>query len=255
MLKFRNMKFCCEKRTGLVLLCLLLLLSTATSCRKPAKPAEEMSPPLSGEPETYSATVVHTTEDGDRREEVITRIVVAPDKRREEWAENGKQRVAILRFDTGKSYLLDVENQVYTETDLNQAALAPKQNDAQSATGAESDDTQGRATAPAWMTNEFKEEPESVETIMLPETTFAGERCTVSERRARFADGRMEITKIFRAERLGGLIIKTEAESIAATHRVKLISERRDLKFEISANEFAIPTDFKKAPTLTSTGK
>ena len=81
----------------------------------------------------------------------------------------------------------------------------------------------------------------------MPDETIAGEHCKVVENRARFADGRMEITKVYRATQLGGLLIKTETESIAANHRVKIITERRDLKFDISPDEFTVPADFNKA--------
>lgn len=241
------MGFCFEKRTVLPLLSVLLALSTAVSCYRPAKSEEGNSQPLSSEPASYSATVVRLIEDGDRREEIVSRIVVAPDKRREEWTENGAKRIAIVRFDTGKSYLLDPERHLYTETDVSQnLPQGKKSSDAESAAGAEKGDTSGSSTATGWLTDEFREEPTNVESKTLPDGTIAGERCKVTESRACFADGRTEITKVFRATQLGGLMIKTETESSAANHRVKIITERRDLKFDISPDEFTIPADFKK---------
>jgi hypothetical protein len=247
------MSFCFEKRSALPLLSVLFVLSMIVSCHKPAKSEEGNSQPLSSEPASYSAAIVRLIEAGDERREIVSRIVVAPDKRREEWTENGKRRIAILRFDIGKSYLLDPEHRLYIETDLNQNLPQDKKSsDAELATAAEKEDTSSSSTATEWLTDEFREEPTNVETKTLPDETIAGERCKVTESRARFADGRMEITKVFRAMQLGGLMIKTETESIAENHKVKIITERRDLKFEISVDEFTIPADFKKAQKFSS---
>src|SRR5262245_54087738 len=193
------MSFRFEKRTVLPLLSVLFALFIVVSCHKPAKSEEGNSQPLSNEPESYSATVVRLVEDGDERQEIISRIVVAPDKRREEWTENGAKRIAILRFDMGKSYLLDPERHLYTETDLNQnVTQSNKSRDAESATGAENREPSRSSIVTEWMTDEFREVPTNVETRTLPDDSIAGERCTVTENRARFADGRMEITKVFR---------------------------------------------------------
>jgi hypothetical protein len=62
----------------------------------------------------------------------------------------------------------------------------------------------------------------------------------------------MEITKVFRATQLGGLMIKTETESSVANHRVKIITERREVKLDISPDEFTVPADFKKTPKSSS---
>lgn len=234
-------------------LVLTLSLFSVVSCQKIAKTEEENAPPLSSEPSNYSATVVRIIEDGEQHQETVSRIVVAPDKRREEWTENGKPRIAIVRFDAGKSYLLDPEHRLYTETDLNQNLPQDKKSsDAESATEAEKGDTSGSSTATEWVTDEFREEPTNVETKTLPDETIAGERCKVTESRARFADGRMEITKVFRATQLGGLMIKTETESSTANHRVKIITERRDVKLDVSPGEFTIPADFKRAQKSSS---
>ena len=232
----------------MVFLVLTLSLFLLVSCQKIAKTEEENAPPLSSEPASYSGTVVRIIEDGDQHQEIINRIVVAPDKRREEWTENGTRRIAILRFDTGKSYLLDPERHLYTETDLNpNTTQTKKSGGAESVTEAEKGDSSSSSAATEWLADEFREEPTNLENKTLPDETIAGERCKVTESRARFADGRTEITKVFRAMRLGGLAIKMETESIAANHRAKIITERRDLKFDVSPDEFTIPAEFKKA--------
>ena len=241
-----------EKRTGVLCFSLIIILLAFISCNKTAKSEEGNSQLLSSEPESYSATVVRLIEDGERREEIVSRIVVAPDKRREEWTENGERRVAILRFDTGKSYVLDMQHQLYSETDLNSNSPAEKKADgAKAATGAESDNATSNSKTPEWMMDDFREEPTNVETTTLPYETVAGEHCKVTERRSRFADGLVEVTKIFRAERLGGLMLKTESESLSPNHRVKITTERRNLKFDVPADEFTIPADFKKAQKLS----
>jgi outer membrane lipoprotein-sorting protein len=245
------MKFRFEKSAAWFLLGFVIALSFATSCRKIARP-EDHSRPLSSEPESYSATVVRLTEDGEGRQEVVSRVIVADDMRREEWTENGEARALIIRFDSSKSYLLDLGRRLYVETDLNQSSVSVNDRDGgNSSLVAESGNDPATGGAGDFA-SDFQEEPVSSETKTLPDETLAGQRCRVTEVLATFADGRIEVTKAFRAREIGGLIIKTEAETITANHHVKVTTERRDITLDVSTEAFTIPADFKKVQKLSS---
>ena len=214
---------------------------------------------LAGEPEKYSATVVRLIEDGELREETTTRVVCSGEWRREEWTEAGAKRALIFRPDLGKSFLLDLDKQLYVETDLVQSHTKPNPKKPPPQTNQTVPAT-SESEAPAasslqtvtndFLTADFAEEPTYVETASLPDATQDGRACSVREQKATFGDGRVEITRIFRAQTLNGLIVKTEMESVAPARRIKITTARRDINLEIAADEFAVPAGFKKVERL-----
>src|SRR5262249_15163978 len=155
------------------------------------------SAPLSGEPDQYSATVVRMIEAGERREETM-RVVVAGDKRREDWTEGGEPLALINRPDLGKNYLLDLRRKLYVEADLNQMPPEKNANATKPATNSDNGDSSANPMVSGSIEDNFEEVPTSIETRTLPAETIAGERCAVTERRARFADGHREVLKICR---------------------------------------------------------
>jgi hypothetical protein len=72
----------------------------------------------------------------------------------------------------------------------------------------------------------------------------------VSEQRAIFSDGHAEITRMFRALDLGGLAIRVEIVAEPEGENTKVIISRRDIKTDVSPDEFAVPMEFKKVDKL-----
>jgi hypothetical protein len=239
-------------------LALLFILIASTiiftvSCRQSAKPpTTEATIASLGEPETYTATIVRSIEDGKQSELTETRVARSGDMRREEWTEKGERWALIIRFDSGKSFFLNLNKQIYTETDLalkasekSKPGNAADRSNAVDAEKVESESSR-QAAAMDFVENTFAEEPVSLENRALVDEYIANQLCKVTERRASFADGRTEVTKMFCAENLFGLAMKTEKETVSPTYRVKVITEWRDIKLVASADDFVVPANFKK---------
>ncbi|HEX8183253.1 MAG TPA: hypothetical protein VF747_00835, partial [Blastocatellia bacterium] len=94
------------------------LILASTACRRDAHPVADADPGLSGEPESYSATVVRAIDDGAERELSVTRIARSGEMRREEWNERAGRRALIWRPDQGKAFLLDLDKRIYVELPL-----------------------------------------------------------------------------------------------------------------------------------------
>ena len=209
---------------------LSLIALLAFACRsRPPETINSLVP--DGEPESYSATVVRTVEEGDLREVIITRVVRSGEMLREEWVEQeGERRALILRPDLGKRFVLSIDKRTYSEASI-------------------SDDQRAGIESPA--------DPEEVERAIgpslpaatsearqLPDQTVEGHPCQVTEARAVFEDGRTEVFRVFRARDLQGLVIRVEEESEAAGRRVRVITERRDIRTQVAQDEFLVPVDF-----------
>jgi hypothetical protein len=239
----------------------MALVFFAVSCRAPVKPQpEEDATAVAGEPETYSATIVRSLEDGGRNEVTETRVMRSGDMRREEWLEQGERRALVVRYDTGKSFLLSLDKQLYVESELTtdfaekSKENSPLKNPGNAPLASDNEkpgsDTNRQSSAVDFVEDDFSEEPTKIETRALPDETIANQLCKVVERRMSFADGRTETMKRFRAESLSGLTIKTEMESLSPQSRIKIITEWRDIKLEVSAEAFAVPANFKKVQSL-----
>jgi hypothetical protein len=251
----------CKRRRRLFLTSGMAFLLFAVACRAPVKPQpDDVATAPAGEPETYTALIVRSIEDGQRLEVTETRVMRSGDMRREEWLEQGERRALILRYDTGKRFLLNLDKQIYVESDLGtngaQTSLEKAQirNPGSPPPASDSEkpeaDANRQTSVMDFVEDNFSEEPTRVETHVLPDETVANQLCKVVERRMTFADGRTEIVKLFRSESLSGLLMRTEMESLSPHDGLKVTTEWRDLKLEVSADTFTVPAHFKKVQRL-----
>jgi hypothetical protein len=225
-----------------------LLVACSASCqRRAAAPTTEMI--AAGEPDVYAATVTRLAIDGEMREQSASQVARRGDWRREQWSEASGTRALIVRPDLGKTYLLDLDHHLYVEMDSaaaptrampTDAARETAHGDAQSAPASLQPEEVDRAfgDAPA---------PVRVETRALADQSVQGYTCQVVQSRATFADGRVEITRSHRARELAGLPLLIEVESV---NGARLTIERRDVRLNVSPEEFAVPTDFKRVARL-----
>jgi len=222
-----------------------LLISASTGCRSRPQPVADADPGLAGEPENYSATVVRAIDDGAERELSVTRIARSGELRREEWIEQGGARALIWRPDQGKAFLLDLDKRIYAELPLSFNPEGVPE------TRLPSDDAQ-RAIAPEAIDRILDNAPSPVrvETRLLADQTIDNHLCKVYEQRAIFSDGNAEITKSFRALDLGGLALRIEIMAEPQNGGDKLIISRRDVKPDVSPEEFIVPAEFKKVDKL-----
>lgn len=205
---------------------------------------------IEGEPETYSATIIRTIDDGSTRQEIITRIARSAEMRREEWSEQGRLRALISRPDLSKMFLLDFDEQSYIEFAFGSVpASGVKSNSSNPKISAASEAGGSFATNAEELERALDETPApaSVMTRTLAGQTIENHPCKVFERRASFSDGHVEISRVFRAVDLQGLAIRIETESEGG---VRIITERRDVKVEVSPEEFVVPPAFKKVAKL-----
>ncbi len=217
---------------------LALLVACAASCQRRA--AETTATPVAaGEPEVYAATVTRLAVDGEAREQSVSEEARRGDWRRDQWTEAGSRRALIQRPDLGKTYLLDLDHHVYVETDLaaHETARTGEEPVPAPANPAEEVD---RAFRDALV-------PIQVESRSLADEVFQGYACQVIESRATFADGRTEVTRSHRARGLAGLPLLIEVESL---NGARLTIERRDIRLDVSEDEFTVPADFKRVERL-----
>ena len=168
--------------------------------------------------------------------------------RREEWTEKGERLALITRFDSGKSFYLNLSKQTYIETDLARIALEKTKSN----NDAEKQGAREQTSAMDFVEDSFAEQPESLDKRALPDEYILNQLCKVVEKRTHFADGRTEVTKIFRPERLSSLAIKTEMETISLNHRVKVVTEWRDIKLNASPEDFVVPANFKRVQSFSA---
>jgi hypothetical protein len=215
----------------LLLAAAITTLTLFGACRNQQEPFPAAAGPA-GELEQYAATVARIIEDGKGREEEVTRVARSGEKSREEWTEGGEARALIWRPDLGKSFLLFPGRRLYVETDIHQGADP----------GAVDPDAVDRAMDSAPL-------PVSAETRMLPDQIINNYLCQVVQKRAEFADGHAEVTTTYRARALGGLAVRVETETLG-DQRIKVITERRDIRLEVAPEEFIIPPDFRKVDRI-----
>ncbi len=239
----------------------------AFGCRRRAEPRNlDAEAATDIEPESYSARIVRTIDDGVSRLEIITRIARSGALRREEWSDQGRARALISRPDLGKAFLLDLDSQAYVETVIAPAGAAEPETNSSNANKSRSNSRppsnnssitnarEGEPDSPPAINPSDIERivsdaplPSSVETIALADQTIENHLCKVFERRASFPGGHIEITRVFRALDLQGFAIRIESESEGG---VKIITERRDAQTVVSPDEFIIPSNFKKVGRL-----
>lgn len=241
------------KRNGSRLVALALLSLWAAGChRRAAEPLAAILP--AGEPEVYSATVTRTVGDGQARDETASLVARRGDWRREQWDEAAGARALVWRPDLGKGYLLDLSNRLYVEFAFaaspasgpppvtHESIAAPAATEAPAAIDAGEVD-RALNDAPA---------PVQTETRVLADQTVQGHPCQVIEERATRADGRVEITRSRRARDLAGLPLLVEVES---ANGARVTIERRDIRLDVSEDDFAVPPGFRKVERLPATAK
>jgi hypothetical protein len=232
---------------------IVCVISLAAACRHratPDSPIEDILP--SGEPETYSATVVHILDDGTPHEASVSRVVRSGEMLRQEWDEQGEPRAVIWRPDLGKLFLLSLNRKEFVEMALGPQAVNASPAAAHAPAGSQQNEANASrdsvsSTTPDAIDRAMSDaqEPASVETHILPDTTIDNHPCQVVEQRARFADGHTETTRTARARDLGGLELRIEIVPDAQSGSVKVITERRAIRTEVSPDEFNVPADFK----------
>ena len=229
-------------------------ISGAAACRHRAtgEGATEAVLP-SGEPETYSATVVQIVDDGTPQETSVSRTVRSGDLWRQEWSEQGEPCAMIWRPDLGKLFLLSLSRKEYVEMPLGPHATADSSATPLAPTGAPQNESavareQALPISPEAIDRAISAEPEpaAVETRILPDTTIDNHPCQVVEQRARFADGHTETSRTSRARDLNGLALRIAVEPDGQSGGVKIITERRAVRTEVSSDEFNIPADFRR---------
>lgn len=202
-----------------------------------------------GEPDQYSTTVVRTVEDGATGGTTVTREARSGEKRRQEWTEHDQNRALIWRPDLGKGFLLDLDRRVYVEIEINLSQSRDADSGA-SATDMDSDSSRLKVGGPSVESIDRyfddAQSPAQVETRILSPVVVDGHSCRVYEQRASFLDGHTETTRRFRADDLGGLAIRIESES----ERIKVTTERREVRIEVPPDAFEVPADFKRIEKL-----
>jgi hypothetical protein len=232
----------------------MLVAVLASACRNHRRPGAEAASELDGVPEQYSATIVHTIDDGTTRETRMTREARSGEKCRQEWTEGDQSRALIWRPDLGKSFLLDLDRRAYVEMEI--GAPRPGELDAgagnavNSATARNSNRPNIEDLAVQTIDHYFDDTPLPARTEIqtLPPVVIEGYQCRVYEQRASFLDGHTEITRRFRAVDLAGLILRIEGESEGGS--AKITTERRDVRIEVAPDAFVVPVDFKRIERL-----
>lgn len=236
----------------------LLALVTLSCSRRPAPQASVTEPMPSGEPERYSAVVEQRLEDGAGVKMIVTRLARTPDWQRQEWDEGGERLALISRPDLGKSFLLHLDKRLYIESESSgRAPASPAQTQTKEAKAqeiardsGETATSSGFSSIAGFADDVFEEEPEASEVRALSDERVDDYLCAVTERRATFAGGRVEVLKVYRAVSLGGLMVRTEAETVTPTHRTKVTTTRRDITLEVMDSEFEVPAGFRKVQKL-----
>lgn len=231
-----------------VLLCLsiLALLLFFDACRNRSVSVEHEAE-LTGEPDEYSATVIATLYDDEKEPVELSRTSIfrSGDLYREEWSQEGELRALIWRPDAGRSYLLSLARGIYVESAIDPGAAAAESN---GRTGRETGEAE--ALEAGEIESAFEGAPVSEESRRLPDEEIDGHPCTVSERRAIFEGGRVEVSTIYRAKDLGGLALKIVSETNSAGRRVKVIIHRDNVRATVSPDLFTVPLEFKKVDRL-----
>jgi hypothetical protein len=247
----------------MIVTALVLLTLCSIGCRSKPQPAIDADADAAGEPENYSATVVRAIDDGAEREMSVTRIARSGEMRREEWVEPGGRRAMIWRPDQGKAFLLDLDARIYVELPFSSRTVGkpepelPDPASKQTAAGddisiTQSSDAAQRAIDPETIERAVYDAPSPVrvETRWLADQTVENYVCKVSEHRAIYADGHAEVTRMFRALDLAGLAVRIETVAEPQNGSAKIITLRRDIKIDVSPDEFIVPAEFKKVNKL-----
>ncbi|HWC77695.1 MAG TPA: hypothetical protein VG778_09540 [Blastocatellia bacterium] len=242
-------------------LALLLIASLLDAgCRRAGQPAHEgVRGPAAGEPQNYSATVIRTVERDGASEITITRIARLAEMERQEWTDNSETLVCIWRPDLGKVFLLSLERRIYVESHLGGSLDSGGSTPAQTEPKSTIETSEARPASldpglnPDSIDRVFEPDalPEQIESNDLPDEVVDGWVCRVSHVKATFAGGRFETTKAFLARDLNGLPVRVENETWDQSSRVRVVTERRNIRTDVAPDEFLVPNGFRKVDSLT----
>ena len=226
-------------KSGLRILVILSL--SVFGCRN-ASHSQDSEIEATGEPEHYSATVVRIADD----QTTVGRESRDGEKRRQEWTENGHNRALIWSTDVGKAFLLDLDRRTYIEIALNDKR-SPQPGSVTPPIPVEPGGIDNTIQA---IDQYFAEKapPTRVETQTLAPAVIDGRTCIVHQQIASFPDGHTETTRRFYSRELSGLVLRLESET--DNGRIRVITERRDIRLEVAPDAFEIPAGFKKVETL-----
>jgi hypothetical protein len=173
----------------------------------------------------------------------VTRFARLGEMLKEQWSQDGETRVSIWRPDLGKVFFLSLERRVYVESDLSGDLKPDSQNSPQE---------MSPKIDPVEVDRAFEHEsaPERLETEELPEEVIDGRSCRVLRQRAIFANGLIETTTTCLSPDLEGLAVRVESETEGAANRIKISTERREIRTDVTLDQFEIPGGFKKVTSL-----
>jgi hypothetical protein len=248
------MHFSVSIKLAAVSICVCLALA----CNR-TPTTDEPGADIAGEPEQFTAIIVSSIDEGVERELSVTRVFKSGDLTRAEWTEQGEPRALIWRPDLGKSYLLDIGQRCYIETDITPRDVPEAHKESDSLQNRTSEDSAVRSSASVSreaITGDVVDRafgdapaPVSVDTRRLADNMIDGHPCAVTERRAIFVDDRVEVTTTFRARDLNGLAIRVEASS--TNSGAKLTTSWRDIRTDVPAEVFIVPFDFRRVEKLS----
>ena len=231
--------------------------AVACACATHTEPAH--SHPVeepSGEPEQYSATVVRTIEDGLHVEVSITRTARLGQMSRDEWDQAGETRVAIWRPDLSRVYQLSIERRIYVESESG----PPPQSESARAPSATSsgpraaehpvENNSGIDPVSVDRSMDTSGVPESEEIERLPDQEVDGRICVVFRRRATFSGGTVETTRSFHSREFNWLALRIESETERAGAKIRVVTERRDIKTDVSPDQFEVPNGYQRVSSL-----
>jgi len=243
----KNSKF--EIRNSkLPAICLLAVAGVlASGCRTNTDPAQQPrgGVQVPGEPVNYSANVSRTFDDGTNKVVTVSRVARLGEMLREQWSENGETFVSIWRPDLGKVYLLCLERKVYMESELNDDWKPEVRSAIAGLSGVPRLDPDAVDRA-----FDYEDPSEHDETDELPGETVDGRPCRVLRQRTVFANGLIETTKTFRAPELEGLAVRVESETDGPATRIRIVTERLDIRTDVTPDQLEIPTGFKRVDSL-----
>ena len=246
-----------------VLVALIVIAAASVGCNRKAPPQSEAGSAGRGEPDHYSATIIRSIDDGQTTAVSVSTISRMGVSTREDWSEGNQKRALICRPDLGKSFLLDLDRRLFVEltpgaraerleSGTGTPATSTKQQTPEEPDTIESGTRAGRAMDPESLDLSLTEADDSSPVVQRggPDEVLDGYRCRVEERRVVLANGSSETTRWFRAMELGGLALRVESETQSESGRVRVVTERRDVRTDVSPDVFSVPSDFRKVSSL-----
>jgi hypothetical protein len=211
---------------------LLALVAFASACATRQEPAAAEPGSLAGrEPDSYSATVVRTFERGGERTVAETRFARDGGRIREEWVEAERRLAALVRPDLDRSFLLDLDRNVFVET-----PLAPQTIDGDALDGDGIEALFHGASPNA-----------TVERVRSGTEVIDGYSCAVIRSRIETLEGGATESIVWEAGDLGGLALRSELRGPGGN---RVVTELRDLRLPADPALFELPPGARRVESL-----